>query len=42
MIESILYNVRIYCRLSLDDGPVGESGSIHTQKMMLEKCFFPN
>ena len=37
MIESILYNVGIYCRLSLDDGYVGESGSIQTQKMMLEK-----
>ena len=37
MIESILYNVGIYCRLSLDDGSVGESGSIQTQKMMLEK-----
>ena len=37
MIESIFYNVGIYCRLSLDDGSVGESGSIQTQKMMLEK-----
>ena len=37
MIESILYNVGIYCRLSLEDGSVGESGSIQTQKMMLEK-----
>ena len=27
----------MYCRLSLDDGSVGESGSIQTQKMMLEK-----
>ena len=37
MIESVFYNVGIYCRLSLDDGSVGESGSIQTQKMMLEK-----
>ena len=42
MIESILYNGGIYCRLFLDDGSVGESGSIQTQKMMLEKWFFPN
>ena len=32
MIESILYKNAIYCRLSL-----GESGSIQTQKMMLQK-----
>ena len=37
MIESVFYNVGIYCRLSLDDGSVGESGSIQTQKLMLEK-----
>lgn len=37
MIESILYNVGIHCRLSLDVGSVGEYGSIQTQKMMLEK-----
>ena len=37
MIESILYNTAIYCRLSLDDGSLGESVSIQTQKMMLEK-----
>ena len=36
MIESILYNIAIYCRLSLDDGSLGESGSIQTQKMMLK------
>ena len=36
MIESILYKTAIYCRLSLDDGSLGESGSIQTQKMMLE------
>jgi DNA invertase Pin-like site-specific DNA recombinase len=27
----------IYCRLSKDDDQTGESASIHTQKMMLEK-----
>ena len=37
MIESVFYNVGIYCRLSLDDGSLGESWSIQTQKMMLEK-----
>ena len=37
MIESILYKTAIYRRLSLDDGSLGESGSIQTQKMMLEK-----
>ena len=37
MIESILYKTAIYCRLSLDDESFGESGSIQTQKMMLEK-----
>ena len=37
MIESILYKTAVYCRLSLDDGSLGESGSIQTQKMMLEK-----
>ena len=37
MIESVFYNVGIYCRLSLDDGSIGESGSIQTQKIMLEK-----
>mgnify|MGYP002511732531 CR=1 FL=1 len=37
MIESILHKTAIYCRLSLDDGSLGESGSIQTQKMMLEK-----
>lgn len=37
MIESILYKTSIYCRLSLDDGSLGESGSIQKQKMMLEK-----
>lgn len=37
MIESVLYNTAIYCRLSLDDGSIGDSGSITTQRMMLEK-----
>ena len=37
MIESILYKTAIYCRLSLDDGSLGKSGSIQAQKMMLEK-----
>ena len=37
IIEAILYKTAIYCRLSLDDGSLGESGSIQTQKMMLEK-----
>ena len=32
MIESILYRTAIYCRLPLDDGSLGESGSIQTQK----------
>ena len=36
MIELVFYSVGLYCRLSLDDGSVGESGSIQTQKMMLE------
>ena len=35
MIQSVLYNVGIYCRLSLDDGSLRESGSIQTQIMML-------
>lgn len=42
MIESILYKTVIYCRLSLDDGSLGESGSIQTQKMMLEKLSLDN
>ena len=37
MIESILYKTAIYCRLSLDDESLGETGSIQPQKMMLEK-----
>ena len=31
------YKIAIYCRLSLDNGSLGESGSNHTQMMMLEK-----
>ena len=42
MIESILYKTAIYCRLSLDDESLGESGSIQTQKMMLEKLSIDN
>ena len=36
MIDNI-YKVGLYCRLSSDDGNVGDSGSIITQKMILEK-----
>ncbi len=32
-----IYSVGIYCRLSLDDGGQGDSSSIQTQKMILEK-----
>ena len=28
MDKVVIYNVGLYCRLSLDDGNVGESGSI--------------
>ena len=42
MIESILYKNAIYCRLSLDVGSLGESGSIQTQKIMLEKLSLDN
>ena len=31
------YKVGVYCRLSQDDGNVGESNSIKTQKLMIEK-----
>lgn len=37
MKQNKLYNTAIYCRLSLDDGNEGDSSSIRTQKMMLEK-----
>ena len=32
-----IYNAALYCRLSLDDGNIGESGSITTQKIILEE-----
>ena len=35
MDKVVIYNVGLYCRLSLDDGNVGESGSIQTQKIIL-------
>lgn len=35
--ENKIYNTALYCRLSLDDGNVGESGSIQTQKIILEE-----
>jgi hypothetical protein len=35
--QNKLYNVAIYCRLSLDDGNEGDSSSIKTQKIMLEE-----
>lgn len=31
MDKVVVYKVALYCRLSLDDGNVGESGSIQTQ-----------
>ena len=37
MKENKIYNTALYCRLSLDDGSVGESGSIQTQKIILEE-----
>ena len=36
MIQEI-YKAGIYCRLSSDDGTIGDSSSIQTQKLMLEK-----
>lgn len=36
-IQTVLYSTAIYCRLSKDDDQVGDSTSIQTQKMMLEK-----
>lgn len=32
--ENKIYNTTLYCRLSLDDGSVGESSSIQTQKII--------
>ena len=37
MKQNKLYNVAIYCRLSLDDGNEGDSSSIKTQRIMLEE-----
>ncbi len=37
MKQKELHKTAIYCRLSLDDGSVGDSSSIQTQKMLLEK-----
>ena len=37
MKENKIYNTALYCRLSLDDGSIGESGSIQTQKIILEE-----
>ena len=37
MKQKELYKTAVYCRLSLDDGSEGDSSSIHTQKMLLEK-----
>lgn len=37
MKENKIYNTALYCRLSLDDGNVGDSGSIQTQKIILEE-----
>ena len=35
--ENTIYNAALYCRLSKDDEQAGESVSIGTQKMILEK-----
>ena len=37
MKDNKIYNAALYCRLSLDDGSIGESGSIQTQKIILEE-----
>jgi DNA invertase Pin-like site-specific DNA recombinase len=37
IIQTAIYSTAIYCRLSRDDGQAGDSASIQTQKMMLEK-----
>ena len=34
-MNSSVYKVGLYCRLSFDDGSSNEFGSITTQKMML-------
>ena len=36
-IEQAITSAAVYCRLSKDDEKTGESVSIQTQKMMLEK-----
>ena len=36
-MNSFVYEVGLYCILSLDDESCNESGSITTQNMMLEK-----
>ena len=35
--ENTIYNAALYCRLSKDDEQAGESVSIGTQRMVLEK-----
>ena len=35
--EQTIYNAALYCRLSKDDEQAGESVSIGTQKIILEK-----
>jgi len=35
--ENKIYNAALYCRLSKDDEQAGESVSIGTQKMIIEK-----
>ncbi len=37
IFNETIYRAGIYCRLSSDDGNVGDSSSIQTQKMMLER-----
>jgi len=37
--ENKIYNATLYCRLSKDDEQAGESVSIGTQKMILEKFY---
>jgi len=37
MLDKVIYRAGIYCRLSSDDGTIGDSSSIQTQKLMLDK-----
>lgn len=37
MLGKVIYRAGIYCRLSSDDGTIGDSSSIQTQKLMLDK-----